>query len=115
MPIAKKQRGLLTTEAEQEARWAEKFSKFLNRPSPTIEAEVQNPDTDQDVSTAPLEKDEVMAAIRSFKDEKPQNSRASKQNSSRQSQGLQRKLFGHSLQQYGRRKNLLTTGWKVPS
>ena len=48
---------LLTMEAEQEARWAEHFSKVLNRPTPTIEAEVQDPDTDLDVNTAPPEKE----------------------------------------------------------
>ena len=39
-PIADKQGRLLTTEAEKEARWTEHFSEVLNRPPPTIEAEV---------------------------------------------------------------------------
>ena len=34
----------LTSEAEQEAGWAEHFSEVLSRPPPTIEAEVQDPD-----------------------------------------------------------------------
>ena len=60
---------LLTTEAEKETRWVEHFSEVLNRPPPT-EAEVQYPDTDLDVSTAPPEKEEIIAAIRSLKNGK---------------------------------------------
>ena len=40
VPIMDKQGRLLTMEAEQEVRWAEHFSKVLNRPPPTIEPEV---------------------------------------------------------------------------
>ena len=65
-PIVDKQGRLLTTEAENEARWAEHFSEVLNRPPPTTEAEVERPDNDQDVSAAPPEKEEIMAAIRSL-------------------------------------------------
>ena len=65
-----KQGRLLTTEAEKDARWAEHFSEVLNRPPPTNEAEVQDPDTDLDVSTAPPEKEEIMTAIRSLKNGK---------------------------------------------
>ena len=54
--IVDKQVRLLATEADQGARWAEHFSEVLNRPPPTIEAEVQDPDTDLDVSTALPEK-----------------------------------------------------------
>ena len=68
-PIVNKQGRLLSTEAEQEARWAEHFSEVLNRPPPTVEEE-QNPDTDLDVSTTPPEKEEIMAAIRSLKNGK---------------------------------------------
>ena len=62
-----KQGGLLITEAEQKARWAEHFSQVLSRPPPTIEAEVKDPDTDLDVSTTPPEKEKIMAAIRCLK------------------------------------------------
>jgi len=65
-----KQGRLLTTEAEQAARWAEHCSEVLNRPSPTTEEEVQHPDNDLDVSTTPPEKEKIMAAIRSLKNEK---------------------------------------------
>ena len=59
-PIVDRQERLLTTEAEKEARWVEHFSEVLNRPPPTTEAEVQYPDTDLDVSTAPPEKEIIL-------------------------------------------------------
>ena len=65
-PIVVKQGRLHTTEAEQVARWAEHFSEVLNRTPPRIEVEVQDPDTDLDVSTASPEKEEIMTAIRSL-------------------------------------------------
>ena len=44
------QAGVLTTEAEQEARWEEHFSEVLNRPPPTTEENVQDPEADQDLN-----------------------------------------------------------------
>ena len=69
-PIMDKQGRLLTTEAQQKARWAEHFSETLNRPPPTIDAEVQDPDIDLGVNTALPEKEEIMAAIKSLKNGK---------------------------------------------
>ena len=69
-PIADKQGRLLTTDAEQEARWAEHFSEVLNRLPPTVTANVQDPAKDLDVNTAPPEKEEIVAAIRSLKNGK---------------------------------------------
>ena len=66
MPTVDKQGRLLATEKEKEARWAENFNEVLNRSPPKIGAKVQDPDTDLDVRTAPPDKDEIMAAIRSF-------------------------------------------------
>ena len=63
MPTVHKQGRPLTTEPEQEARWAE----HLNRPAPTIETEGQDPDTDLDISTALPQKENIMAAIRFLK------------------------------------------------
>ena len=57
-------------EAKQDARWAEHFTEVRDRPPTTTEAEVQDPDTDLDVSTAPPEKEEFMAAIRYLKNGK---------------------------------------------
>ena len=42
---------LLTTEREQEARWAEHFKDVPNRPPPTVEADIQEAETDLDVNT----------------------------------------------------------------
>ena len=69
-PIVDKQERLLTTETEQGAKWAEHFSEILNRPPTTIEAKVQDPDADLDVTTATSEKEEILAAIRSLKNGK---------------------------------------------
>ena len=69
-PIVDKQGRLLTTEAEQDARWAEHFNEVLNRPPPTEEADVQDPNADLSVNTTPPEKEEITAAIRSLKNGK---------------------------------------------
>ena len=69
-PMADKQGRLLTTDAEQEARWAEHFSEVLNRLPPTVTADVQDPAKDLDVNTAPPEKEGIVAAIRSLKNGK---------------------------------------------
>ena len=69
-PVMDKQGRLLTSEAEQEARWTEHFNEVLNRPPPTTEAVPQNLDTDLDVSIAPPEKEEIVAAIKSLKNGK---------------------------------------------
>lgn len=69
-PIVDKQGRLLTTEAEQDARWAEHFNEVLNRPPPTEEADVQEPVADLDVNTTPPEKEEIIATIRSLKNGK---------------------------------------------
>ena len=69
----------LTTEAEQETGWAvraEHISKVLTRPPALIVAEGQDPDTDLHVRTAPPEKEEIIAAIRSL-----QNGEALRQDS----------------------------------
>ena len=69
-PIEDKQGRLLTTEAEQEARWAEHFNEVLNRPPPTVEADIQEAEVDLDVSSIPPTKEEVIAAIKSLKNAK---------------------------------------------
>ena len=115
IPIVDKQGRLLTTEAEQETRWAEHFSDVLNRPPPTVDAELQDPDTDLDVNTASPEKEEINTAIKSSRTEKPRDRTTSLDSSSRQIQNLHHKLFSHSLQQYGRRNQNLTTGHREDS
>jgi len=69
-PILDKQGQILTTEEEQDARWAEHFSEVLNRPPPTEEADVQDPDADLNVNSSPPKKEEIIAAISSLKNGK---------------------------------------------
>jgi hypothetical protein len=69
-PIMDKQGRLLTTEAEQDARWTEHFSEVLNRPPPPTEADIQEVERDLDVNTDPPEKEEIIAAIKSLKNRK---------------------------------------------
>ena len=45
-----KQGRILTTEAEQEARWEEHLSEVLNKPTPTTKADVQDPEADLDLN-----------------------------------------------------------------
>ena len=73
---------IVNRRGKQEARWVEYFRRVLNRPPSTIETKAQDPDTDLDVSAAPPEKEEIMAAIGSGKSS---DRTASTQNSSRQS------------------------------
>ena len=96
--IVGKQGRLLTKGAEQDGQSIS--AKVLSRLPPTIEAEVQDPDTDLDVSIAAPDKKEIPP-----KTEKPRDRTASTLNSSRQSQSLQHKFSDHPLQQYGRRNN----------
>ena len=66
-PIADKQGKLLTTEVEQDARWAEHFSEILNRQPPLVEANIQETETDLDISTGPPTRGEIIAAIKTLK------------------------------------------------
>ena len=50
-------------EAEQQARWTERFSEVLNRPPSTIEAEEQDPGTGLDVSTISQEKNRKASGL----------------------------------------------------
>ncbi|RXN12130.1 endonuclease-reverse transcriptase [Labeo rohita] len=69
-PIKDKQGRLLTTENEQEARWAEHFQEVLNRPPPEEEADIQDASADLDINTDPPGKEEIVTAIRSLKNRK---------------------------------------------
>ena len=66
MLIMDKQGRPLTMEKSRRKDPQSIFSKVLNRPLPTIEAEIQDPDTDLDVSTSSPEK-QIMATIRALK------------------------------------------------
>ncbi|RXN04778.1 endonuclease-reverse transcriptase [Labeo rohita] len=69
-PIKDKQGRLLTTENEQEARWAEHFQEVLNRLPPEEEADIQDASADLDINTDPPGKEEIVTAIRSLKNRK---------------------------------------------
>ena len=69
-PIEDKNGKLLTTEEEIEARWAEHFSEILNRPPPTVQADIQNMEVDLDINTDPPSKVEIIAAIKTLKNGK---------------------------------------------
>ena len=70
VPVKDLQGRLLTIEREQEARWAEHFMDVLNRPPPTVEADIQEAETDLDVNTDPPNKQEIIAAIKTLKNSK---------------------------------------------
>ena len=62
-PIKDKQGNLLTTEREQEARWAEHFREVLNRPAPNTQADIQEAEEDLDIPTEPPSRQEIVKAI----------------------------------------------------
>lgn len=69
-PVKDLQGRLLTTERDQEARWEEHFKDVLNRPPPIVEADIQEAETDLDVNTDPPNKQEIIAAIKTLKNNK---------------------------------------------
>ena len=92
------------------------LQRRLNSPPPTITAEAHDPDTDQDVSTAPLEKEEIMAAMKSLKNGKPwdricQPQRRTPQGKARVCSTIVQRLFAAISED----KSYLTTGRRVSS
>lgn len=65
-----KQGQLLTTEAEQEAQWAEHFNEVLNRPPPATKADIQEAVADLDIRVEPPTKEETIAIIKTLKNRK---------------------------------------------
>uniref|UniRef100_A0A3P9MG11 Reverse transcriptase domain-containing protein n=1 Tax=Oryzias latipes TaxID=8090 RepID=A0A3P9MG11_ORYLA len=70
LPIKDKQGKLLTTEAEQDTRWAEHFQEVLNRDPPTEGADIPEGKTDLDINTDPPTKEEIVSVIKSLKSNK---------------------------------------------
>ena len=66
-PIVDRKGQLLTTESQQEARWAEHFQEVLNRPPPTTEPDVQHAENDLDIGIEPPAKEKIVSAIKSLK------------------------------------------------
>ena len=69
-PICSKQGALLTTEKEQEERWAEHFQDVLNMEVPEEPAAAQDAEEDLDISIEPPTKEEIVEAIRDLKNGK---------------------------------------------
>lgn len=69
-PICSKQGALLTTEKEQEERWAEHFQEVLNKEVPEEPAAAQDAEEDLDISIEPPTKEEIVEAIRDLKNGK---------------------------------------------
>ena len=69
-PIKDKQGKLLTTEKEQEKRWAEHFQEVLNRPSPEEVADIPEAAEDLEINTDQPTKEEIIAAIKTLKNGK---------------------------------------------
>ncbi|KAL9956572.1 hypothetical protein ACROYT_G038065 [Oculina patagonica] len=68
-PICSKQGVLLTTEKEQEERWAEHFQEVLNKEVPEKPAAAQDAEEDLDISIEPPTKEEIVEAIKDLKNE----------------------------------------------
>ena len=69
-PICDKQGALLTTEKDQEKRWAEHFQEVVNNEALEESAVSQDTMKDLDISTEPPSKEEIIAAIRDLKNGK---------------------------------------------
>jgi hypothetical protein len=54
MPIKDKAGTILTSEKDQEERCTEHFREILNKPPPSQEHEISDPEYDLDISTEPL-------------------------------------------------------------
>ena len=70
MPVKDKNGNLLTTEKEQEARWAEHFQEILNRPPPDQIIDIPESENDLEVNTDLPTTDEIVTAIKSLKNGK---------------------------------------------
>ena len=69
-PIKDKQGKLLTTEKEQDERWAEHFREVLNRPPPDETTDIPEAEEDLDIDIDPPTKEEIVAAIKTLKNGK---------------------------------------------
>ena len=70
MPVKDKNGNLLTTEKEQEARWAEHFQEMLNRQPPDQIIDIPETENDLEVNTEIPTTDEIVTAIKSLKNGK---------------------------------------------
>ncbi|KAL1250998.1 hypothetical protein QQF64_018794 [Cirrhinus molitorella] len=70
LPIKDKEGKLLTSQAEQDVRWAEHFREVLNREPPEEGADIQESEIDLDVNVEPPTKEEIITAIKKLKNNK---------------------------------------------
>ena len=70
VPIKNKDGQLLTSEKEQESRWAEHFKEILNRPPPTTIPTILDSETDLNINTDPPRDHEITKAIKLLKNGK---------------------------------------------
>ena len=69
-PVKDKQGVLLTSEKEQQERWAEHFKEVLNRPDPETTADIPEAEDDLDICTEVPSKEEIQEAIKSLMNNK---------------------------------------------
>ncbi|XP_071161160.1 uncharacterized protein [Mytilus edulis] len=70
IPVKDKQRNLLTSEIEQEKRWAEHFGEILNRSSSKELPSIPEPSIELEISIEPPTISEIVAAIKTLKNGK---------------------------------------------
>lgn len=70
IPVRDKQGTLITSDREQEDRWKDNFKENLNKPDPTITAEMKEAEVDHEIDTELPSKTEIRIAIKSLKNNK---------------------------------------------
>ena len=69
-PVKDKQGTVLTSEEEQDKRWAEHFSEILNKPAPENPPDIAPATEDLDISTDAPTKQEIIKAVKTLKNNK---------------------------------------------
>ena len=103
------------TEKEQEERGTEHFREILNRQPPEENADILVAASDLNINTVVPEKEEIIKAIKSFKNGKAPKHDNLKHSSSRQTQSLQQPFYSYFLKLYGRERKCQLTGQRESS
>jgi len=103
----------LTTEKEQEERWAKHFQEILNKEAPEELATPQDAEEDLDIGIEPPTKEEIMAAIRDLKNGKAPGQDQLNAVLFKCHSELAAGYYSHSLLKYGMVREV--TGEKVSS
>jgi len=64
LPVKDKDGNTITSDGDQRKRWAEHFMETLNRPPPSVPADIPPPEQQLDINTAPPTKTEIVKAIK---------------------------------------------------